>query len=67
MRRKTKVGASPKNEGLTKQYGQIGISAVAAAVRYQPNDKSTKPPKAKRPDDPTIEARSLPRGTSPRR
>lgn len=66
MRRKAKVGASPKSANLTKHYGQIGISAVAAAARY-PSDRDTKPAKVKRSGDPTIEARNLPRGTSPRR
>lgn len=66
MRRSTKVGASPRSANLTKHYGQIGISAVAAAARY-PSDRNTKPPNVKRSDDPTIEARNLPRGTSPRR
>jgi hypothetical protein len=67
MRRKTKVGASPTSASLTKHYGQIGIPAVAAAARYQPSDWSAKPARIKRSDDPTIEARNLPRGTSPRR
>lgn len=67
MRRKTKLGVSPSSTSLTRHYGQIGIPAVAAAARYLPSDRGRKQPKVKRLDDPTSEARNLPRGTSPRR
>ena len=39
MRKKGTVAAQ-KDEALTKRYGQIGISAVAAAARYQRPDMS---------------------------
>ena len=67
MPRKAKVSASPKRAGISQHYGKIGIAAVAAAVRYQPNDKGSKPLKLKHSSDPTLEAKKLPRGTSPRR
>ena len=41
MRKKGTVAAQ-KDEALTKRYGQIGISAVAAAARYQRPDMSEK-------------------------
>ena len=47
MPRRTKLSASPRDAGITRQYGKIGIAAVAAAARYQPNDKSSKPFKLK--------------------
>ena len=64
MRTKGTVAAQ-KDEALTKRYGQIGISAVAAAARYQRPDMSEKSlaarSKSKGAD------RSSFRGTSPRR
>ena len=35
MKTKQTVGVRQKDMALTQRYGQIGISAVAAAVRYQ--------------------------------
>jgi len=67
MPRRTKLSASPRDAGITRQYGKIGIAAVAAAARYQPNDKSSKPFKLKDSGDPALEAKKSPRGTSPRR
>ena len=63
----TKISASPRDTGISRQYGKIGIAAVAAAARYQANDKGSKPFKLKDSGDPTLEAKKLPRGTSPRR
>jgi hypothetical protein len=67
MPRKTKVRASPNDNGLSKHYGQIGISAVAAAARYQPSLKNPKAARMMRSRNPAEEARTLPRGTAPRR
>jgi hypothetical protein len=67
MPRKTKARASPKDTELAKHYGQIGISAVAAAARYQPSLKNSQSAGTKRSDNPAREAGTLPRGTSARR
>jgi hypothetical protein len=64
MRRKAH-GAARKEMALTERYKEIGISAVAAAARYQRNGTNKKPaavrPEGKRADEATF------RGTSPRR
>ena len=65
MRKKGTVAAQ-KDEALTKRYGQIGISAVAAAVRYQRPDKSEKPLAARSKSKWGADRSSF-RGTSPRR
>jgi hypothetical protein len=62
MRRKAH-SAAQQDAALTKRYKKIGISAVAAAARYQRNEKSKKPG-ARRPKDGDT---SSFRGTSPRR
>jgi hypothetical protein len=64
MRKKGTVAAQ-KDEALTKRYGQIGISAMAAAVRYQRPDRSEKSLAARSKSKGA--ARSSFRGTSPRR
>jgi hypothetical protein len=64
MRKKGTVAAQ-KDEALTKRYGQIGISAVAAAARYQRPDKSEKSLAARSKSESAN--RSSFRGTSPRR
>jgi hypothetical protein len=64
MRRKTQSTAQ-QGAALTERYKQIGISAVAAAVRYQRNGKRKKPDAA---ESKTKEAETTSfRGTSPRR
>lgn len=65
MPRKTKARESPKDTELANRYGDIGIPAVAAAARYQPNLKNPKPVRLKRSGGPAQEA--TPRGTSARR
>jgi hypothetical protein len=62
MRRKVHSD-SPKSVALTQRYKEIGISAVAAAARYQSNGTRKKPAAAekKRKSADTF------RGTSPRR
>jgi hypothetical protein len=64
MRKKGTVAAQ-KDEALTKRYGQIGISAVAAAARYQRPDKSEKSLAARSKSE-SADRGSF-RGTSPRR
>jgi hypothetical protein len=64
MRRKAH-GAAQKDVALTERYKEIGISAVAAAVRYQRNGTSKKPAVA-RPKGRRVDKASF-RGTSPRR
>jgi hypothetical protein len=34
---------APEQNDLDERYGEIGISAVAAAVRHQPKRRSEKP------------------------
>ncbi len=38
--RKTEPRETRKEENLQRRYGEIGISAVAAAVRYQSDRKN---------------------------
>jgi hypothetical protein len=64
MRRKTESAAG-KDVALTGRYKEIGISAVAAAARYQRNGK-TKKAKNARPKAKSADTGSF-RGTSPRR
>jgi hypothetical protein len=64
MRRKTH-SASRKDAALTQRYKEIGIPAVAAAVRYQPNGTSKKPA-ARQKGAKSADTRPF-RGTSPRR
>ena len=63
--RKKGTAAARKDEALSKRYGQIGISAVAAAARYQRPDKSEKSTAARTRNKGAD--RSSFRGTSPRR
>jgi hypothetical protein len=67
MPRKTKTRASSKDTELANRYGDIGIPAVAAAARYQPNLKSPKPVRMKRSGNPDQEPETFSRGTSARR
>ena len=46
MRRKAQ-SAAQKDVALTEHYKEIGISAVAAAARYQRNENSKKPTAAR--------------------
>ena len=64
MRRKM-GSAARKDVALTERYKEIGISAVAAAARYQRNGK-TKKAKNARPKAKSADTGSF-RGTSPRR
>lgn len=64
MRRKTH-SAARQDVALTKRYKEIGISAVAAAARYQPSGKNKKPTAVQSKSRRT-EASSF-RGTSPKR
>jgi hypothetical protein len=64
MRRRTH-SASRKDAALTQRYKEIGIPAVAAAARYQPNG-ARKKPAATRKDAKSADAPPF-RGTSPRR
>jgi hypothetical protein len=64
MRKKATLSAR-KDEALTKRYGQIGISAVAAAARYQRPDK-TQTSLAARSKSKGADRSSF-RGTSPKR
>lgn len=64
MRRKTH-SATERDTALTRRYKEIGISAVAAAARYQRNGKKKKAAGA-RSKDKGADTTSF-RGTSPRR
>jgi hypothetical protein len=44
-------GASGDRANLARQYGNIGISAVAAAVRYAGDAKNSAPASAREEDD----------------
>jgi len=59
METKHALSATPrKDAAITQRYGKIGIPAVAAAARYQGNDKK---------DSTTVERSKIKRSTSPRR
>ena len=58
MNKESAVSAPRKDAGITQRYGKIGISAVAAAARYQDKGKN---------DSTTAERSKIERGTSPRR
>jgi hypothetical protein len=63
MRRKT---IAQKKVSLTDRYRDIGISAVAAAARYQRNEKNKERPAALGSKSKSQENTSF-RGTLPRR
>jgi hypothetical protein len=63
MRRKG-TAAAQKDQALTKRYGKIGISAVAAAARYTRSENGEKPGAAR---SKSRAGRGSFRGTSPKR
>jgi hypothetical protein len=62
MRRKADNGTQHSDVSLTERYGNIGISAVAAAARYQGRDENA--PNAESADDQNKDRSQVKAGTS---
>ncbi len=62
MRRKAGKTTRHADVSLTVRYGNIGISAVAAAARYQARDENA--PKAEGADDQNQDRSQVKAGTS---
>jgi hypothetical protein len=67
MKRKAAVSALRKDVALTKRYGKIGISAVAAAARYQGKGNNENSPAVSRAESKRADASKIRKGTSPKR
>ena len=66
MNKTNAANAHRKDVALTRRYGKIGISAVAAAARYQGKGKKSSTARL-RSEDSTDKSSKIMRGTSPRR